>query len=35
LIAAERETGISRQVFPTECPWSFDEMMDEGFWPEG
>lgn len=35
LIAAERETGISRQVFPTECPWSFAEMMDEGFWPEG
>ncbi|PWC66684.1 hypothetical protein TSH7_06010 [Azospirillum sp. TSH7] len=34
LIAAERETGISRRVFPSECPWSFAEMMDESFWPD-
>jgi len=31
---AEIETGISRKKFPKECPWTFEEFMDEGFWPD-
>lgn len=34
LIDAERETGLSRKVFPEECPWSFHDLKDDEFWPE-
>lgn len=34
ILGAARETGLDRTVFPSTCPWSFDQMMDEGFWPE-
>ncbi|WP_419757266.1 DUF29 domain-containing protein [Acidisoma sp.] len=30
---ASAETGIRASAFPATCPYSFDEMMDEGFWP--
>ena len=33
-IEAERETGLSESTFPTVCPFSFEQMMDERFWPE-
>ncbi|WP_042694945.1 DUF29 domain-containing protein [Azospirillum sp. B506] len=32
---AAAETGIDEATFPVQCPWSFAEMTDEGFWPEG
>jgi hypothetical protein len=28
------ETGLPQKTFPATCPWSFDQIMDEGFWPE-
>jgi hypothetical protein len=28
------ETGLPEETFPTECPWSFDQIMDADFWPE-
>jgi len=31
---AELETGIAESVFPQTCPWSFDQIMDEAFWPK-
>lgn len=31
---AAAETGIDEAVFAVQCPWSFAEMMDEGFRPE-
>jgi len=31
---AVKETGMGRPTFPATCPWSFDEAMDDGFWPE-
>lgn len=31
---AALETGLSENTFPTVCPWSFSQMMDENFWPE-
>ena len=33
-IEAERDTGLSESTFPTACPFSFEQMMDERFWPE-
>jgi len=32
--AAERETGLDANTFPTECPWTFAETINEDFWPE-
>ena len=34
LIGAERETGLPEQTFPASCPWTFAQMMDDGFWPD-
>jgi len=34
LIEAAAETGLEEKTFPTECPWSFDTIMDAEFWPE-
>ncbi len=34
LIRAEQETGLARETFPPECPFTFEQMMDDGFWPE-
>jgi hypothetical protein len=30
---AYAETGMPEAVFPAECPWGFDQVMDQGFWP--
>lgn len=36
--SAGREMGLSKTqweaLFPSECPWQFDEMLNEDFWPE-
>ena len=34
ILGAARETGFDRTAFPGTCPWSFEQIMDEGFWPE-
>jgi len=34
VLEAEHETGLDESVFPTRCPWTFEQAMDEGFWPE-
>lgn len=34
LVAVERETGLSRATFPATCPFTYDQMADNGFWPE-
>ncbi|WP_194300495.1 DUF29 domain-containing protein [Acetobacter farinalis] len=31
---AALETGLSENTFPSTCPWLFNQMMDENFWPE-
>ncbi len=33
-IEAERETGLSESHFPAVCPFSFDQIMDDAFWPD-
>lgn len=32
--AAYAETALPKATFPPECPWSFEQMMDESFWPD-
>lgn len=31
---AYAETGLPKAIFPVACPWSFDQIMAEDFWPE-
>jgi len=33
-ILATGETDLPRTTFPTACPWTFEKIMDAGFWPE-
>ena len=34
LFEAERQTGLPEAAFPKVCPYGYDEMMSEEFWPE-
>lgn len=34
LIGAADETDLPEDTFPAECPWSFETIMDETFWPQ-
>jgi hypothetical protein len=29
------ETNLPERTFPEICPWTFDQMIAEDFWPEG
>jgi hypothetical protein len=33
IICAQKETGISYDVFPDSCPWSIAEILDINFFP--
>ncbi len=33
-LEAERETDLDRDAFPAACPFTFEQMMDEAYWPE-
>ncbi|WP_350312526.1 DUF29 domain-containing protein [Dickeya fangzhongdai] len=33
VIGAERETGLNRGLFPTNCPWSFEQAVNPDFYP--
>jgi hypothetical protein len=33
LVEAERETGLARATFPSGCPWTFDQLIADDFWP--
>lgn len=32
---ALRETGLPESTFPAICPWSFEQIMEKQFWPDG
>ena len=32
-IEAAQETGLDLDMFPEACPWSYDEVVDDAFWP--
>lgn len=34
VISAERETNIRRNVFPDNCPWTFEQLMNPDYYPE-
>jgi hypothetical protein len=34
VIDAQRETGLDASAFPTECPWTAEQALDDAFWPE-
>jgi len=34
IIAAAEETKLAESVFPSECPWSFEEISAPDFWPD-
>jgi len=34
LLLAAEETGLEESLFPNACPWSFEQIMDESFWPQ-
>lgn len=34
ITGAAKETGFSKNIFPTSCPWSFEQAMDNDFWPD-
>ncbi|HTW68848.1 MAG TPA: DUF29 domain-containing protein [Acetobacteraceae bacterium] len=33
-LQAARETGLGREVFPADCPFAFNHVMADDFWPE-
>jgi len=33
LMGAAEETGIQESSFPTQCPWTFEQVLDPSFWP--
>jgi hypothetical protein len=35
VLKAVAETGLPKNTFPAAVPWTFAELMDEDFWPEG
>ena len=34
MVRASVETGLPKNNFPEICPYRFEEIMDENFWPE-
>jgi len=34
VFSATKETKLHRSVFPTQCPWTFEQATDPGFWPD-
>jgi hypothetical protein len=33
VLLAARESGLAETAFPAVIPWTFGEIMDDGFWP--
>lgn len=33
-LKASYETGIRLDLFPTECPWSYEQLCDKEFYPD-
>jgi len=33
ITGAAKETGFVKNTFPETCPWSFEQVMDDDFWP--
>ena len=33
ILGAARETGFDRKMFPSTCPWTYEQVADPAFWP--
>ena len=33
-LLAAGETGLAETVFPDQCPFSIDQLLDPGYWPD-
>ena len=33
-LEAVAETGLAASTFPDTCPWTVEQALDNGFWPE-
>jgi len=33
VMGASAETGLEEESFPSQCPWTFAQIMEENFWP--
>jgi len=33
IFRATKDTNMHRSVFPTQCPWTFEQAVDPNFWP--
>jgi hypothetical protein len=34
VLEAQRETGLDAAAFPSHCPWTASQALDDAFWPE-
>lgn len=34
ILSTARETGIEETVFPKQCPWTFEQVISDEFFPE-
>ena len=34
IVEAAADTGLAESDFPAACPWAFDQMMTDEFWPD-
>ena len=34
VLSAERQTGLSESAFPASCPYTPEQITDDGFWPD-
>jgi hypothetical protein len=34
-VRVSRETGLDESVFPSECPWTIEQIIDHDFFPDG
>lgn len=35
VIRVLKETGLQKSLFPAECPWTFQQIIDQAFFPGG
>ncbi|MGZ8935688.1 MAG: DUF29 family protein, partial [Methylobacter sp.] len=34
-VRVSRETGLDESAFPSECPWTIEQIIDHDFFPDG
>ncbi|EFL91524.1 hypothetical protein REG_1527 [Candidatus Regiella insecticola LSR1] len=34
ILSAARETDLNEEIFPKQCPWSFEQTINNEFFPE-